>query len=51
MLGTILLVVALVLFILAAIPIPSRFNLMAAGLAVWVLSILLGGGLPAIIHG
>jgi hypothetical protein len=46
MLGTILLVVALILFILAAIPIPSRINLGWAGLAVWVLSILIGSGLP-----
>jgi hypothetical protein len=32
----ILLVFALVLFILGTIPIPSRFNLMSAGLAFWV---------------
>jgi hypothetical protein len=51
MVGTILLIIALILFILAAIPVPSRFNLGWAGLAVWVLSILLGGGgLAAIIH-
>ena len=45
LLSTILLVAALVLFILAAIGIPSptRFNLVAGGLACWVLSILLGG--------
>lgn len=45
MLGTILLVFALVLFILAAIGIPNppqRWNLVAAGLACWVASILFG---------
>ena len=43
----ILLVLAFVLFILAAVGVPSppRFNLMAAGLAFWVLSVILGGGL------
>lgn len=43
MLTTILLVVALVLFVLSAVGVPSppRFNLMAGGLAFWVLSILL----------
>jgi hypothetical protein len=43
MLATILLVTAFVLFLLAAIGVPGvppRFNLMAAGLACWVLSIL-----------
>ena len=44
MLTTILLVAAFVLFVLSAIGVPSppRFNLMAGGLACWVLSILLG---------
>lgn len=37
---TILLVFALVLFILAAIGIPSRVNLVAAGLACWVSTLL-----------
>jgi hypothetical protein len=36
----ILLVVALILFVLSAIGIPSRLNLTAAGLAFWVLSLL-----------
>lgn len=42
MLSTILLVAAFVLFVLAAIgiPQPPRFNLMAAGLACWVLALL-----------
>jgi hypothetical protein len=48
LLSTILLVASLVLFILAAVGVPSqspppRFNLMAGGLACWMLSILLGG--------
>lgn len=40
----ILLVLAFVLFLLSAIGIPSppRFNLMAGGLACWVLAVLLG---------
>jgi hypothetical protein len=46
MLGTILLVFAFVIFCIAAwwnpAP-PYRGNLIAAGLAFWVLSILLGG--------
>ena len=37
----ILLIIALVLFVVAAIGIPSRINLLAAGLAFWVLSLLL----------
>lgn len=42
MISTILLVFAFVLFVLAALGIGSpRFNLLAAGLAFWVLSILL----------
>jgi hypothetical protein len=41
----ILLVLAFVLFLLSAIGVPSppRFNLMAGGLACWVLSVILGG--------
>ena len=41
----IFLVIALVLFVLAAVgvPTPSRFNLIAGGLAFWVLAELLGG--------
>jgi len=35
-----LLVVAFVLFVLAAVGVPSRVNLTAAGLAVWVASLL-----------
>jgi hypothetical protein len=50
MIGMILLVVALILFVLGAIGIPSRINLVSAGLAVWVLSILVGGGIPIITH-
>jgi hypothetical protein len=42
MLGTILLVAAFVLFVLATFGVGSRFNLLAAGLAYWVLSILIG---------
>jgi hypothetical protein len=38
----ILLIVALVLFLVAAIGVPSRINLLAAGLAFWVLSQLIG---------
>ena len=40
---TILLVVAFVLLVMAALNVPSgsRVNLLAAGLAVWVLAILL----------
>lgn len=44
MLSTILLVAAFVLFVLAAVgvPSPSRFNLMAGGLACWVGAQLFG---------
>ncbi|MGF6792758.1 hypothetical protein [Paraburkholderia sp. 35.1] len=42
-LSTVLLVVALVLFVLAAISVPvPRINLVGAGLAFWVLAQLLG---------
>lgn len=43
MITTILLVFAFVLFCLAAFNVSARWNLVAAGLAFWVLSILLGG--------
>ncbi len=42
MLGTILLVVALILFAASAAGTSSRYNLQSAGLAVWVLSLLIG---------
>ena len=43
--GLILMVAAFVLFLLAALGIPSppRFNLMAGGLACWALAVILGG--------
>jgi hypothetical protein len=43
MLTLILLVFAFVLFTCATFGVGSRFNLVAAGLAFWVLSVLLGG--------
>jgi hypothetical protein len=43
MIGTVLLVIALVCFLLAAANIPTRVNLIALGLAFWVLSLLIGG--------
>jgi len=45
LLPLILLVAAFVLFVLAALGVPSppRFNLMAGGLACWVLSVMLAG--------
>ena len=46
MLSTILLVVALILFVVSAAGVPSRINLQSAGLAVWVLSLLLIGHFP-----
>jgi hypothetical protein len=46
MITLILLVLALVSFILAACNVPSRFNLIAVGLAFWVLTVILGGHLP-----
>ena len=40
----ILLIVAFILFVLSAISVPvPRINLMSAGLACWVLAVLLGG--------
>ena len=43
MIATVLLIAAFILFVLAALGVPSppRFNLMAGGLACWVLSILI----------
>lgn len=37
------LVFALVLFIIAIFPVPARFNLVAAGLAFFMLALLFGG--------
>lgn len=42
MISTILLVFALVLFIISAAGVGSRFNLVAAGLACWVAAQLFG---------
>ena len=43
MLALAFLIAALVLFILAAVAVPAgRFNLIAAGLACWVTSLLVG---------
>ena len=44
MIGTILMVFALVLFIIAAagVPLPPRYSLVAAGLAFWVAAQLFG---------
>lgn len=44
MLSTVFLIVALVLFVLAAVgvPNPPRINLLAAGLAFWVAASLVG---------
>jgi len=43
MLTTLLVVVAIVLFILAALPVvPQKFGFMAAGLACWALSTIIG---------
>jgi hypothetical protein len=41
-LSVILLVVAFCLFIVGALPIASRVNLVSLGLAFWVLSLLIG---------
>jgi hypothetical protein len=43
MISTVLLIAAFVLFVLAIFPIPSKFNLIALGLACWVLSAILAG--------
>lgn len=41
MIELILLIAAFILFVLAAVGVGGRFNLVAAGLACWVLAILL----------
>ena len=38
----VLLIAALILFILATIPVPARFNLVAAGLACYIGTLLIG---------
>jgi hypothetical protein len=43
MISTILLVFAFVLFCLAAYGVTTKYSLIAAGLAFWVLSVLLAG--------
>lgn len=40
--NVILLIVALVLFVVASIGVPSKINLLAAGLAFYILSLLVG---------
>jgi hypothetical protein len=40
--GFILLLLAFICFLLATIPVPVRINLVALGLALWVLSLLIG---------
>lgn len=47
MISLVLLIAAFILFVLSALNIPSppRFNLLAAGLACWVLSELFGHGI------
>lgn len=40
-----LLLLALVCFVLGAIPINSRFNLMSLGLALWVLAVIINNPL------
>jgi hypothetical protein len=42
---TILLIAAFILFVIAAFPVASRINLVAAGLACWVLSGIVSSGL------
>jgi hypothetical protein len=42
MIVLILLIAAFVLFVVAAFPVPSRVNLVAAGLACWVASLIVG---------
>jgi hypothetical protein len=41
--ATLCLILALILFVLAAVGVTSRFNLTAAGLAFMVLAMLVGG--------
>lgn len=43
MISLVLMIVALVCFLLGAAPLPTRVNLVALGLAFWVLAILIGG--------
>jgi hypothetical protein len=43
MISLVLMIVALVCFLLACANIPTRVNLVALGLAFWVLAILIGG--------
>lgn len=45
MLSAILLIAACVLFVIAAFPVGSRINLVAAGLACWSLSNIVSSGL------
>lgn len=45
MISLILLIAAFILFVIAAFNVGTRFNLLAAGLACWVLSELLNGRL------
>jgi hypothetical protein len=45
MIQLILLIAAFVLFLIAAFNVAARFNLVAAGLACWVLSVILTGRL------
>jgi uncharacterized membrane protein (DUF485 family) len=44
MLTVILLVLALIAFVAATFNAPVRFNLVAAGLALWVLAVLIAAG-------
>lgn len=46
MISLILLVMAFVLFLVATFNVPARWNLIAAGLACWVASVIFGHGLP-----
>lgn len=41
--GIILLILALIAFVVAALGVATRVNLVAAGLALWVLAVLVGG--------
>jgi len=43
-----LLVIAFVSFVLAMFPIPTKINLIALGLACWVLALLVGGNYLAL---
>lgn len=46
MIELLLLVAAFVVFVLAAFGVPSRVNLVAVGLALWVLAVIVGGWPP-----